>query len=100
MESISNQYAAMPSLHVAWARWCASGLYPVLANRPGRIAIAAYPAVTVFAIIGTANHYWIDAIGGMLALAVGLFLARPLSRLLPGRVNSTPHRSATLDPRT
>ena len=28
MEAISNQYAAMPSLHVAWAVWCTIGLYP------------------------------------------------------------------------
>ena len=30
METISNQYAAMPSLHIAWAIWCTVALYPVL----------------------------------------------------------------------
>lgn len=86
MESISNQYAAMPSLHIAWATWCTVGLFSVLRRRWARVAIVAYPFVTLFAIIVTANHYWIDAIGGLLALGLGLLVARPLSRLLPGRV--------------
>jgi hypothetical protein len=85
MESISNQYAAMPSLHIAWATWCAIGLYPVLKRRWARVAIVLYPFVTLFAIIVTANHYWFDAIGGLAALGFGLLIARPLSRLLPGR---------------
>ena len=36
METISNQYAAMPSLHIAWAIWCTVALYPVLRRRWAR----------------------------------------------------------------
>lgn len=97
MESISNQYAAMPSLHIAWATWCAIGLYPVLRRRWARIAIVAYPFVTLFAIVVTANHYWIDAIGGLTALGFGLLVARPLSRLLPGRVRHRDDPADTLN---
>lgn len=96
MESISNQYAAMPSLHIAWATWCALALFPVLRRRSARIAIAIYPLTTLFAIIVTANHYWIDAIGGLFALGFGLAVARPLSRLLPGRVDHDDTPAATL----
>ena len=78
METISNQYAAMPSLHIGWAVWCAIALYPVLHRRWARIAIATYPVLTLFAIIVTANHYWIDAVGGVIALAVGLRVAPAL----------------------
>ena len=88
METISNQYAAMPSLHVAWALWSTIALYPVLHARWSRAAIAVYPALTMFAIVVTANHYWIDALGGMVALGIGLALARPLARLLPGPAGS------------
>ncbi len=84
METISNQYAAMPSLHIAWAIWCAVALYPVLRSRWNRVSIVAYPVLTMFAIVVTANHYWIDAIGGVLVLAVGLMIAGPLARVLPG----------------
>ena len=84
METISNQYAAMPSLHIGWAVWCAVALYPVLRRRWARAAIVSYPFLTLFAIIVTANHYWIDAVGGLLALAVGLRIAPALTRILPG----------------
>ena len=97
MESISNQYAAMPSLHIAWATWCAIGLYPVLRRRWARVAIVAYPFITLFAIIVTANHYWIDAIGGLIALGFGLAVAGPLSRLLPGRFRQPLDPASTLN---
>lgn len=84
MESVSNQYAAMPSLHVGWALWCTVALFPILRSRWAKGAIAAYPVFTMFSIIVTANHYWIDAAGGIATLSVGLILAVPLARLLPG----------------
>ena len=84
MEAISNQYAAMPSLHVAWAVWCTIGLYPVLKRRTTRAVIAGYPLLTLFSIVVTANHYWIDAIGGFVSVALGLLLAPKLSQFLPG----------------
>lgn len=84
MEAISNQYAAMPSLHVAWAVWCMIGLYPVLKRRTSRAVIASYPLLTLFSIVVTANHYWIDAVGGLVSVALGLLLAPKLSQFLPG----------------
>lgn len=86
MEAISNQYAAMPSLHIAWAVWCTIGLYPVLKRRSTRFVIATYPALTLFSIMVTANHYWIDALGGLASVALGLLLAPRLSQFLPGGV--------------
>jgi hypothetical protein len=75
MEKISNQYAAMPSLHFAWSSWTFLVLFRHLKHRWARFAIACYPWVTLFAIIVTANHYWLDAAGGALALAVGFSIA-------------------------
>jgi PAP2 superfamily len=71
MTKISNQYAAMPSLHCAWATWCTLGLWPLVRRWWGKALLAAYPLVTLFCIIVTANHYWIDAIGGLVTLAAG-----------------------------
>ena len=75
MEKISNQYAAMPSLHFAWSTWTFLVLFGHLKHRWANIAIAAYPWLTLFAIIVTANHYWLDAVGGMLVLSGGMALA-------------------------
>ncbi len=88
MQELSNQYAAMPSLHFAWSSWCFLVLYKYLPNRPARIAIALYPWLTLFAIMVTANHYWLDALGGALALAVGYGIARAIEALLSWRRES------------
>jgi len=76
MAEISNQFAAMPSLHFAWSLWCFFVLYRYLPWRWARVAIALYPWLTLFAIIVTGNHYWLDAVGGALALALGYLIAR------------------------
>ena len=70
---ISNQYAAMPSLHFAWAGWCTLILYPRMKHAATKVLAAAYPVAVLFAIVVTANHYWLDAVGGLGALAIGYF---------------------------
>ena len=40
------------------------------------MAIGLYPAVTLVCIILTANHYWIDGVGGLICLGVGYAAAR------------------------
>jgi hypothetical protein len=77
----SNQYAAMPSLHIGWSLWCALAIV-TLAKRPWvRVLGALYPAATFFVIVGTANHFVVDAIAG----AATLGLAVAIQRLLSGR---------------
>jgi hypothetical protein len=65
----ANMYASMPSLHVAWATWCALALWPVVRAPLTRAALVAYPAVTLFVVVATANHYVLDAVGAWLILA-------------------------------
>ena len=74
MQKISNQYAAMPSLHFAWALWCALALFPVLRRWWSKALAVLYPACTLFAIVVTANHYILDAAGGAVCLGVGYVL--------------------------
>jgi hypothetical protein len=68
---VSNQYAAMPSLHFAWSMWSALVLAPMLRRPWSKAVVALYPVATLFAIVVTANHYVLDAAGGALVLAVG-----------------------------
>lgn len=74
MSKVSNQYAAMPSLHTGWATWCALALWPLLRRKWMRALLVAYPLGTLFCIIVTGNHYWLDGVGGLVVLAAG-FLA-------------------------
>jgi hypothetical protein len=68
----NNLYAAMPSLHIGWSLWCALALWPIVRGRLGKALLAAYPAVSQFVVIVTANHYWLDGVGGAVVLAGGL----------------------------
>ena len=83
VKSISNQYAAMPSLHVAWSLWCALVLMPRLRHRWAKALVGLYPVVTVFAVVVTANHYLLDAVGGAPCPGVGYVLARLVDRVTP-----------------
>lgn len=74
MQKISNQYAAMPSLHFGWSSWCAFVLVPLIRPRWGKVVMASYPFVTLFAIMVTANHWWIDAVGGAIVLGIGYLI--------------------------
>ena len=80
MAKVSNQYAAMPSLHCAWAGWCAFVLWPMVRRPWAKALVLLYPAITVFCIVVTANHYFLDAVGGAVILAVGFLLAKVITR--------------------
>lgn len=71
LAAVSNQYAAMPSLHIGWALWCALVLAPRMKSPLTRRLAMAFPWLTMFAIVVTANHYWIDGLGGVAVVAVG-----------------------------
>jgi hypothetical protein len=71
---ITNQYAAMPSLHIGWSTWCAFGLWPIARKLWMRLALLVYPSVTMLCIIVTGNHFWIDGVGGLLVFAVAYFI--------------------------
>jgi hypothetical protein len=71
MSKVSNQYAAMPSLHFGWSTWCAFVLVPTVRKTWVKVLAASYPACTLFAIIVTGNHYWLDAAGGAVIFAIG-----------------------------
>ena len=89
---LSNQYAAMPSLHIGWSTWCVFALWPITKKRWQRIALFLYPMLTLFCIIVTANHYWLDGLGGLVVFGVGYLLGTRLHhwnhRRLDGKLAS------------
>jgi len=93
---LSNKYAAMPSLHFAWSLWCCLALWPRLRTRWTRTLFVLHPVITLVAIVATANHYWLDAAAGALALLGGWLLGGVLCTWAIGRVAASPRiRRAT-----
>ena len=84
----SNQYAAMPSLHIGWASWCAFAIWPLARRKWIRAAVLLYPALTLFCIVVTGNHFWLDGIGGILALAGGFVIGALLHRFNQRRLDA------------
>lgn len=70
---LSNQLAAMPSVHVTWSVLIAVTVICVLKSK-WRWLIVAHPIITVWAVVATGNHWWADGIVavGLLAVSYGL----------------------------
>ncbi|WP_344662076.1 phosphatase PAP2 family protein [Catenulispora subtropica] len=83
VDSVSNQYAAMPSDHIAWSLWCGIMLYRYAAHRWVRLAGLVYPAFTFTVIVATANHFVADAVGGALTLTAAFTAQHVVHRLRP-----------------
>jgi len=95
MTAVTNQYAAMPSLHFGWSLWCGL-VVAVLASRWWMKALGLlHPLFTVCAIIGTANHWVLDAVGGATVVGAGF----ALTYLLSGpRASAEPRATAAKQP--
>ncbi|MFJ7344499.1 phosphatase PAP2 family protein [Streptomyces sp. NPDC101110] len=87
MGNMTNQYAAMPSLHVGWALWCGVMLWRFGGTRATKAAAVAYPLITTIVVMGTANHYFLDAVAGAAVMGAGLLLA-PLVMRTADRVKA------------
>jgi hypothetical protein len=87
MANVSNQYAAMPSLHIGWSTWCAVAMWPLLRRRWQRVAVLLYPLVTLFCIVVTANHFFLDGAGGLIVFGVGLLVGWGMHRVNQDRLD-------------
>ena len=75
----SNQFAAMPSMHIGWALWAGLAIFWLNRRSWLRWLGIVYPLLTLVVIMATANHFILDAVGGALALALGFGVQRALS---------------------
>jgi membrane-associated phospholipid phosphatase len=74
-ETLANQFAAMPSLHIAWALWCLV-VWSTTSRRGRGLTIGLiHVALTVLAVIGTGNHYVLDVVAGGATAAVSFLVA-------------------------
>lgn len=82
-KNMSNQYAAMPSMHIGWSVWCGLIIFALATAPWAKILGLLYPTLTLVVIVATANHFWLDAVGGMICLAFGFAVSYAWYRALP-----------------
>jgi hypothetical protein len=77
LERISDPFAALPSLHLAWATWCALALRHLGGRRWAAVG-ALHVLLTLVAVLLTGNHWYLDAVAGAaLVLLVWRAVVRP-----------------------
>jgi hypothetical protein len=93
--SLTNELAAMPSLHVGWALWVAWVVFVVSRKRSLRIAATTYAVGTTVVVVATANHYLLDAVAGVAVMLVAMRLAGLTAALRSG--SGEPPATAPVD---
>jgi PAP2 superfamily len=78
-----NQYAAVPSMHIAFSLMIAVPAAALAQYRAVRTAWSLYPLLVFFVIVVTGNHFWLDAAAGAAVASVAAVAARALARLRP-----------------
>jgi hypothetical protein len=68
--AFGNLFAAMPSFHGGWSLWSTLAMLPVLRSRWAKALVLLDPLATLFAIVVTANHWILDAVGGWIVLGI------------------------------
>ena len=91
---LTNELAAMPSMHVGWALWCAWVVFLCTRNRLLRALVAVYAAGTTVVVVITANHYLLDAVAGAAIVVAAVLVTRPRVR------RETPDPTAVSPPAT
>jgi PAP2 superfamily len=81
LASHANQLAAMPSLHMAWAAWCALALWRISERGWVRGMAILYPCITALAVLATGNHFLLDIGGGLAAMAIAVMIVEAAMRI-------------------
>ena len=78
-----NPYAAVPSMHIAFALMIGVPGFVLARTSAARMWWSAYPMLVFFVIVVTANHFWFDAATGAAVACVAAVAASQLARLRP-----------------
>ena len=90
-----NPYAAVPSMHIAFALMIAVPGMIIARHLASKVAWALYPLLVLFVVIVTANHFWLDAVAGALVAGIAALVAhRLLATYGPGEWSWHPARAS------
>ncbi|MEH0526768.1 phosphatase PAP2 family protein [Streptomyces stelliscabiei] len=105
LTELTNQYAAMPSLHFGWSLWCGLTIALVAPRMWMKVLGLLHPFFTVLAIVATGNHWILDAVGGAAVVGAGFGLTYLLTgprasgpRQVPGEPGEPPPADRGLSP--
>ncbi|MGH9121427.1 MAG: phosphatase PAP2 family protein [Acidimicrobiales bacterium] len=80
LANVANEFAAMPSLHLAWACWSSFAVFRIFRRRRWIWLVWVYPCVTTWAVMATANHYLLDAVAGAVTMVLGILAGDAVQR--------------------
>jgi membrane-associated phospholipid phosphatase len=86
---LTNQYAAMPSLHVGWSLLVGLTLAGVASNRLLRLGALGLPVAMAVAVVATANHFVLDVLAGVLVVAGAWWVSVRFTPLTEGGAAAT-----------
>jgi hypothetical protein len=66
---ITDQLSSMPSVHIGWALIVAAAVVSVSRSRWRWLAVL-HPVITLYVVVVTANHYWLDAVAAVVLLGL------------------------------
>jgi hypothetical protein len=81
LDQYGNPFAAMPSFHIGWSTWCLFALWPMIRRKWVKALFVAYVLGVLFCITVTANHWLLDAVGGLAVLGLGALGAWGIDRV-------------------
>ncbi len=78
-----NPYAAIPSMHCAFALMIGATGALISRHTITRIFWCVYPLFVLFVVIVTANHFWLDGAIGWMVAGFSVLAAAQLARMRP-----------------
>src|SRR5206468_3725532 len=70
-----NPYAAVPSMHVAFALMIAVPALMLARRRMVKLLWSGYPFLVTFVVVATGNHFWLDGAFGAVVAAASAWIA-------------------------
>jgi membrane-associated phospholipid phosphatase len=83
VNALFNPFAAVPSMHVAYALMLGWPLARLVRNRVGKVLWTLWPVVVTFVVVATGNHFVMDAVAGALVAGVAAYAAALMARARP-----------------
>jgi membrane-associated phospholipid phosphatase len=79
-----NPYAAVPSMHCAFALMIGASGFQLVRTRVMKVLFVVWPLLVAWVVLVTGNHYWIDIVlGWAVAVAAALIAKELLARARP-----------------